>query len=291
MLELTILKVKHAGIEEAEKVFPYLEKCDVSGRECKDPETKAIEKEKAWEEIINGSFPQHVIESALQTVYSKDSLQSTYNLTIDRFLLKRRIPIWHVERHSAQESIELAVIQEKAEKIFASGVTEILEGRLEEGFKLLQKYVNIQDSGINYQRRDKNMAKYLQRAERDIRRRYSRLKSKGRIRFVVLMGAAHKPERYLNQTPNVIELTDDLGIENFVHMVLNGQMPLARLQRYILEEYVWARYIQTGNEIKRSVIEQKSDEELNILKEAQLPEAQPSANCTGQNPSIFGAYQ
>jgi len=171
MLEITILKTHHRGEEEARKLLPYIQCCDVFGIEsplC--TQQKAEEKEKEWTKILQQDMStDEFIRAFDKTSKGKKDTKAEeqkylyLRKTYEQLFVERK-PLWHSERWIIPPSSSQSTIRQKAELIRA---------------------------------RDRQIAENLASAEQILRKTYERLQEKPVINLTLTVGALHTPESYL----------------------------------------------------------------------------------------------
>ncbi|MBI2672101.1 hypothetical protein HYX16_04160 [Candidatus Woesearchaeota archaeon] len=206
MLELKILKVEHSGKEEAEKLEPFIEECDVFSPEFAYSTERATKKlEDTLENAIKkndfGFFSDKINSSA----YKASPEIREYVLMQYFLLFKHKKPTFYLEKHTKEKGHRLFEIQIDFEKakfqaFVKSRVTKDIERLAEIFWDIL---------GIEFtlaKIRDKNMVKNILMAESLIRQRYERLREKKTIKLIIAIGGLHNPEKYLNIPASVVDL-------------------------------------------------------------------------------------
>ena len=192
MLEVTILKVEHDTEESAQKLLPYIKKCDVYAPE------------RAFLTIGDAEVIEQKFKGLLSLNLNKNKLyeileQSPYNTVYPEFsrkeweyLYRERKCLWHVERFLPEEEEKgtercniLYAIIEKVE-------LELLDGNIEEYLKEFRNHLLLQEQIC--EQRDIHIAQNLASAEENIRKRYPQLAEKESISLCVALGADHRVE-------------------------------------------------------------------------------------------------
>ena len=115
MIEITLLKCKHAGKEEARKLLPYIQNSDVFAPEAGyGTEDSVAEYEEYWESILSSRLSRTRFNKENEIIMSKRfgltndlerrKLKQEYGLVLYDYLFRNRVLLWHVERFSKQEA-------------------------------------------------------------------------------------------------------------------------------------------------------------------------------------------
>lgn len=210
MLELKILKVNHSGKDNAKKLIPYIENCDIFGMEsgCATKE-HAEEIESHWEYMLQTNKSVARLKIELEEVkYSDKSIhpdEIEFEKQLDIELYKFRKPIIVLERFSKLESKFL-------ESLYSPPKTRslLLEGNID-GF--VSAYWNgLKMQGLADKQRDIHIAQNISKAEEKIRRKFEKLSEKNSINLSIMIGKLHNIERYLNCPYEVIDLHNENSI-------------------------------------------------------------------------------
>src|SRR5574341_794999 len=137
MIEITILKVKHVGESEAKKLLQYMQGCDVWGlEEGFSSEETATRMEKEWMSILtsNESRSAFLQRIALNS-HKKPAKEKVYLLKKFDYLFREKKPLVILERFSAREAKEAAVLYETAQHTCCKAMDLLLHERVDEFFQ------------------------------------------------------------------------------------------------------------------------------------------------------------
>ena len=278
MLEVTILKVRHKGINEARKTLPYIKSCDVFGPEfAYRSEAVANIDEQLWEESIvsdmtRTAFKQKMAESLKM---QGQMLESSYILQIVDYAFREKIIIYFPERFSEEEAEALSIIKQEVSEIKEESIVNLLDRDIGT-FLLLQKEALEKETEEYIAPRDKHISQQLLVAEKNIRTRYSRLKNKDVIKYTMFIGGNHYPENYLKNSDlslrivRLAELSD--SIEGRKISLFRQNAPRQELNQALLAYGVhvlrFNHYLQgvTDEQIKNMNFEELSDIVRNMKK-------------------------
>lgn len=218
MLDVTIYKVSHGGINEKEtmeharKLIPYVKNSDVFSLEISVySEEEAAAFSRFWNKVLEnpGSTREGV-----RKMMEKDpntphySLHRLYTFTLVDYFFRNNVGIWFAEQFpTALEARKTNLeIHLALNNLFSS--TRALERKqigseekYYESNKFLRKIANYRDYIIG------NVAK---KAEPLIREIYPRLRDKEVIRWGIPIGSVHAPEKYIPDA-KVIDLAGQLS--------------------------------------------------------------------------------
>jgi hypothetical protein len=206
MLDLKILKVEHSGKEEAEKLEPFIEECDLFSPEF----SYALEiTAQIFDEALERSIEKNdfsFFEDEIKP-YTDKLIPGirTYVLTQYFLLFKHKKPTFYLERHSIEENARFMDIEREIEVEQVMAITKYLSTKDIE--KFAETFWNILRIEIELLAiRDKNMAQSISTAERLVREKYKKLGDKSCINLTIVVGSLHSPERYITLPSSVIEL-------------------------------------------------------------------------------------
>lgn len=198
MLEVTILKVRHAGAREVVQSYHYINACNVVGSESNlcTAEGAAVS-EKGWASLLElpPERRQKTFDYAFPPpVHFHDDVLYTY--LEQSYVLALGKPLWIAERFSEKEA------EKEREKDFQSldcvrnAFASLEEGDVENFFLRWKKHQLLNKRQIDY--RDREMAKNIQGAEAYLRGRYPSVAKYDPLRLLVSVGRSHFPENYLD---------------------------------------------------------------------------------------------
>ena len=199
MLETTILKVTHAGEEEARKLLPYIQNCHVYAPEAAtQTEEGAQTAENIWENILKKDISWSKVKEAHETTYNReDSELRAYRLKENNYLLRQKRKPWYLERFTQQESDLVWQLKDRADLSLRYGKKALLQESFNEYFSFIKQ--NIHHYSEMDEMRDKEIARNIVQAEERIRARYPELAEINPLQFVVRIGCLHQPEKYLQE--------------------------------------------------------------------------------------------
>ncbi len=108
MLEVTILKVRHAGAREVVQSHHYIDECDIFGTEnFYYTKRKAEQDEWVWASLLQLPHRkrQRVLESEFPLSEHPDDSE-LYNYLEQSYVLVQGKPLWFAERFSEEEAKE-----------------------------------------------------------------------------------------------------------------------------------------------------------------------------------------
>ncbi|MBI4451127.1 hypothetical protein HY642_04070 [Candidatus Woesearchaeota archaeon] len=208
MIEIKLLKVDHSGEEEARKLLPYIQSCDVFGPEVafQAAET-AAHTERLWERILQSGCSLTRLKKEFMPVQAYTSAGSAgeYLRKLREYTFRNKVRLWHPERFaepqlSGSERLEIRTAAE------GNAISHAMEGNLED--YLRAAYDILEMEGCEVDMRDKHIAAQFGSAEQSIRRRYPDLAAKEPLRYSVMLGALHSPEAYATMDIAVVLLTE-----------------------------------------------------------------------------------
>lgn len=198
MLEVTILKVTHAGREEARKLLPYIKQADVyAPEEAAVTEELAQQYESSWEQVLSSGWSRtRFIKATEEKLRLFPPNIKDYILTERDYLYQRKVPIWSVERYQRQEAQRLREMKERQDLLHERALDSLARGN-NNGF-LTQLWDSLRLEKEITQIRDQHIADNLSTAEKRIRQRYTSLLALQPLQLTVHLGALHRPEMYLS---------------------------------------------------------------------------------------------
>ena len=197
MLDILLLKVTHAGKENAERVLPYLEGADVFSPEAAESLTSEAEKtEEDWKK----AQLSHDFEGYLSGMDLDE-----HQVTINSRAFNEGASLYFLERISRPTWIKMKlmwrycynILLTKADKQLARGDIEAYLNTFYDREQKKQIYINT---------RDRKIARTIDNAEQEIKRKYDSLAGKERLKLVAPLGRRHSPERYTSFPVTVINI-------------------------------------------------------------------------------------
>ena len=104
MIELTLLKVTHSGEQEARKLIPYIQDCDVFGIEgaiC--TEREASENERVWQRLLGTDISRSRLQE-MPYVSILDEKRRVYTAKVIDYLFRNKRLLWSTERFTEEEA-------------------------------------------------------------------------------------------------------------------------------------------------------------------------------------------
>lgn len=210
MLEVTILKTNHAGVEEARKLLPYVQGSDAFGLEL-EATTKDRAKvfEESWARVLKSDISRTGFLRQLDSISNcpipsfKDYLDKAFD-----YMFRSRTPLYYAERWNneddASKPIRMRILGFEQ---YMLGLEMINHGKEIEG---IQKcYDGAKMQVVSAIERDKNIAENLETAEESLREIYPTLRDVDPIRLGIQIGRSHQPERYSKLPFRIIRLDAD----------------------------------------------------------------------------------
>jgi len=216
MLEVKILKVKHSGVEEAQKLTPFIQACDIySPEQAGIPEKTARRMEADHARAIKQNWTRTRYKKFREDVFEKaEGEQQEYFARFYDDLFRARRFIWILERFAEEEVEVVRQLNMQSAYSMAEGFRALVKGGIDafirkyyEGIRFLEKTAEL---------RDQNIAKNIETAEEKVRERY-RIEAEP-MKLTMHIGNQHQVEKYAPQV-EVVELyepttiLDKLGVE------------------------------------------------------------------------------
>ena len=226
MLEITILKVEHQGTEEARKLLPYIQECDVFGPESAFLlEAEAAYDEKNWRDTIKADISRTQFLKFCSDMIEKTERNpgiKAYKLKTYDYLFSEKKSIWHPERYYEDERNSILASKEESRKLDTLSFKSLWEDKKDDFFDYTWKSFAIQFAQTT--QRDQHIAKQLAFAETHIKNLYPQLAEKEKLKYSLFVGLAHEPEKHMDIPVNAIDLSTSLMI------------PLKRMYKAVLGE-------------------------------------------------------
>lgn len=240
MLETTLLKVKHAGAEEARKLLPYILNTDVYSVErpaC--TEEKATNEEQAWENIINAGMSRSAFARLSAHAHKHTPPEQQAYCTIqDDYLFRSKVPLWGVERFQPTKAQQMKELYQCAGALEQEGLDFLEQGNIPDCLAYARKALETHTMLNTI--RDEEMARCVRHAESALRKRYVQLEAKETIRLTVAVGAVHMPEHYTSFS-HISDIRDahDANPERMLNEALQQKASPEVLTSCLL---TWCRY-------------------------------------------------
>ena len=197
MLEVTILKGEHGTEEDAQKLLPYIKKCDVYAPECAFLTRGEAEiEEQVFEQLLSLNLNRNKLYELLEQ--SQTNVHHYYNypkfgIKEREYLYQERKRLWHVERFLPEEAENGMATHNTGAVILIEAARKFLEGNIEEYLKKFRNHLLLLEQIC--EQRDIHIAQNLASAEENIRKRYPQLAEKESISLCVALGADHRVEK------------------------------------------------------------------------------------------------
>ncbi len=205
MLEVTILKVEHAGITEARKLLPYIKASHIFSPEAAAlSEQEATQEENYWDDVLaNPEMNRTRLRKTLLKEAYLNLEQYEFDCALVDYLFTEREPKYVAERFSKQESNHLNTLDNQhLQRMVASEQSiDNIPLFLKTTYDLfcLNEQIRIL--------RDCHIATNLDHAEDYIRKRWPRLEMVDTLRLGVMIGSGHYIEEYTTIPVHAPELT------------------------------------------------------------------------------------
>ncbi len=234
-LDITILKVSHSGADEAKKLVPYIQQCDVYAPEAAfGTEYGAKFAEREW---ITALSDDKMYRKAMQNLVSRaqslecELLDQAYALKEQVILLRERKPKWHVERFSSR--MKISPLTDKYRGLFVAAARSFdalrkgdVNAYVQWMYEATKAKVEVVDE------RDRHIANQLLQCEEGIRETYPHIED-DLIKLTIRVGALHRPEYYLEGPVQVVSLTEPDEREPYSLAIRDGASP-QEVRRQIL---------------------------------------------------------
>lgn len=195
-MEITLLKVRHASVREAEKLFPYIRDSDIFGIERAGMSGReASNAEQWWEKILEANGDRRSeIDKFLARHNIEDQEERAYYAVIYASLFQQRRLIWHTERFSRFNAEGITFLQQAGDNLYEQAGRFLEGGNLEGFFRSYHASIVKDNQGIDL--RDQEVARNLAMAEEKIRKRYPSLQNVQPLKYTLFMGVHHEPENF-----------------------------------------------------------------------------------------------
>lgn len=211
MLEVTILKTKHAGRKEADKLFPYIRKCDVYAPEIAASTTAhATYRETEWETVLLNykRWTRRAIEDIIRNTPNIHPDLNEHRAREHGELFSYQRLIWIAERFSEEDAQTLTHIDIQTDEAVDLATQAFDAGLTNDDTIFRALYQQLQYYGAALDKRDKHIAANIETAEPYLRTRYRphRIAKKDPLKLTISIGGTHYPEKYLKLPCNVVIL-------------------------------------------------------------------------------------
>ncbi|MFA4886848.1 MAG: hypothetical protein WC595_01420 [Candidatus Nanoarchaeia archaeon] len=206
MINITHLQTRHAERGNAKKLEPYLAKAHVYAPEFAAlTEEGALAEETRWRERLSTGGSVAAFEKETRSRFSHLSPdQAEYALAEWVLCFKHKVPVWYLERMSTFQAGRVYELDGKVNSELEQGLQALEKGEID-------RFLDFERKSLEYEAkrdklRDREVGQNLQRAEQQIRMRYSELAAKDPIDFIFGMGKFHKPEKYTSVSMTPVDL-------------------------------------------------------------------------------------
>lgn len=198
MLEVTLLKVLHQGVDEARKLLPFIQQTDVFSPEFPGFSERDVETlEKEWEQLISSGISRSEYDREAERFLQLNcfgKLTINYIRTLRSYLFRSKIPLWHLGRLKDEDMKRLFSLKALKDRRTSEGFEFLHKGEVETFLKTYEEITSIDYEAMEM--RDRNIAENIANAEDRIRERFPGLKRVEPLRLTAFLGACHSPERY-----------------------------------------------------------------------------------------------
>ena len=225
MLEIKMLKVVHDGEDEARKLLPHIQECDVFSQESQAlTEEEAVLLEQNWEALLQMSRSRfrHELE---RTYGGSDSSFAQYNIKRDDYLFQNKKPIIFLERWSQEDSLRLKESENNWNKKRRIYLKALHEKEIDRFMELCPPSLRDFSQWMIVER-DKHIADNLTRAEEIIHTNYPQLIAKTPKILTFDLGTGHALQRYTSIPIKVIDLDGKLSMcDRILHDLMQTEVP------------------------------------------------------------------
>jgi hypothetical protein len=192
-LEVTILKVRHWGADEARKLFPYIDQCDVF---CPENAHGLKEETKPMNRYFYDLRTQNTIEKKkfVEECFGNNE-ERLFSKTHHEYALLQEKMIFYLESFSKKQ---VDWLEKTYNEIYNNSNRS---DSLEETYQLYR----LKDKYYSY--RDRHIAHKLEHLEDTLGKMFPTLKTED-LQVVISIGAIHAPERYMQKPMNVVQLIE-----------------------------------------------------------------------------------
>ena len=221
MLNVTIVKNRHAGEEDARALEARIKKCDVLAFEQgygTEDHAKTVE---LWFEHVR---KRQVGQKELLTALNPDD--DPYTRQLLRGVMRSGKPVWLVERFTSDERTRLKGERREKGNRYHEEVDKVLVEfkrdfrNFDPGIAACRTY--LYELARWEQRhkifRDEHIARNIDRAEDAIRERYPSFHRVKNLKFAVIIGRIHRPEDYVTNPDVRVSVVDDTIVEEVTHL-------------------------------------------------------------------------
>jgi len=215
MVEITILKVGHAGVDSAKELRPYIESNDVYCPEAAGHRHKeALRGRQSW--LLRLEKPKsRMIKDYMMLYRSHHQELRDFALTRYDILYRNKKPILILERFSGEDSKLICANADFYVSHIDRSVKKIQEGEIDEPINVIRECVRrMRENTI---RRDLMIARSLENVVGLAREVIP--DANDDLKVVVEIGAAHQIEKYFSGECVLEDLSD--GAELFYKMLMD----------------------------------------------------------------------
>ena len=196
MLTVDIVKVWHAGIENAEVLVPHIEECDVYAPEntlSTEVNSSALERE-LYRHSTSG-MDSLAFERKLRSDF-KDRPPRAREYVVAEYmnLFRTQKPIFFVERFDPAKADKIDKIKAGFDFNTSKGFSFLADSDVDAYYGYMKRAEDKLYEATK--KRDQHIGSVLDRAEFQIRKKYPQLQNKNPIKLAVRVGWAHRPEIY-----------------------------------------------------------------------------------------------
>jgi hypothetical protein len=255
MLDLTLLKVKHAGEKEARKLLPYVGLCDAFSPESATlTERDAKLAEEDWRRFLKSMSHKRFIRNTTEIQRATNPpLIAEYAIRMGDYLFRASKPIIILERWTNAEHGKVNGLMREQRAAEYSALTALV---CDDFIGFINESRRAIELGISYREfRDVHIAKNISNAEHCLRRDNPELRLEDPIRLTMALGYEHSLEDHITQPFALIRLVDDAESEISAKLMAqakaNDQMQDRDILAYTLALSASSGKISIGEEAIR----------------------------------------
>jgi hypothetical protein len=265
MLEITVLKTRHAGKDEARKLFPYIKTSDVFSPEnacISEQEAKVLEDN--WESNLGLSRTQYRKKSGIAN--GATHRISEYYTLLYESIFRNKIPLWYAERFSDLEQ-KRSIDKKISEMLQTAKLADRLmfSGDLENGLRKCYEHLHKLYDLANL--RDKKIAENLEGVESFLRRRYTQLSKKDPLQLTLQVGQGHNIERYASVPLTTVSLYDERSIDSLEISEIGKDPSFEEARHFLLARSIHTCVNADLLQLSEQEILQKDSQELRKILE------------------------
>lgn len=215
-LSVSLLKVYHLGMDEARKVLPYTQKCDIFSLESMGMTDDAARTEEAeWLGLIGrNDVSRNLFSTSLKETKDRTNGPNIvrYCDTVMEYIFRQKIPIWHTERYATEREADTILrLSYDSNKMFWQGIDALSRGAINGYFDRFKRFMEYAMQRDNL--RDQNIGHNLSSAEEKIRADFPTLREKELIRLALFLGYSHTPEKHTPIPIHTDRLVEDQKVD------------------------------------------------------------------------------